>query len=66
MRLWRGGGTTRGGSSASSSDYFEGRSSNCRPLRVKENSYGGGSLDRGGLVNDPLLLAPNDMSDENS
>jgi len=32
---------------------------------VTENGYGGGSLDRGGLANDPLLLTPNDMSGEN-
>jgi len=32
---------------------------------VTENGYGGGSLDRGGIANDPLLLAPNDLSGEN-
>jgi len=34
-------------------------------MRVTENGYGGGSLDRGRLANDPLLLAPNDLSNEN-
>jgi len=32
---------------------------------VTENSYSGGLLDCGGLANDPLLLAPNDLSGEN-
>jgi len=34
-------------------------------MSVIENGYCGGSLDRGGLANNPLLLAPNDMSGEN-
>lgn len=32
---------------------------------IRENGYGGGSLDHRGLANDPFLLAPNDMSDRN-
>jgi hypothetical protein len=31
-------------------------------MRVTENGYAGGSLDR---ANDPILLSPNDLSDEN-
>lgn len=34
-------------------------------MRVTKNGYSGRSLVRGGLVNDSLLLAPNDLSDEN-
>ena len=34
--------------------------------RVTEHGYNGGSLDRGGLAIDPLLLAPNDLSGSNS
>jgi len=34
-------------------------------MRVTENGYGGWSLNRGGLVKYPLILAPHDMSDEN-
>ncbi|KEH33672.1 hypothetical protein MTR_3g450540 [Medicago truncatula] len=34
-------------------------------MRVTKNGYSGRSLDRGGLANDSLLLAPNDLSDEN-
>jgi len=34
-------------------------------MRVTENDYRGGLLDRGGLENDLLLLDPNDLSSEN-
>jgi len=33
-------------------------------MRVTENGYGGGSLDRGNLANNPLFLAPNGMSSQ--
>ena len=35
-------------------------------MHVTKNGYGGGSLDRGCLANDPLILAPKDLSGENS
>jgi len=35
-------------------------------MRVTENAYGGGSLDRGSVTKNTVLLAPIDLSDENS